>query len=64
MGMAAVLIGLRFALGPLLAGPSAWCLVALAGLVAGGLATFLLLILALGVARWRELRGQFRRQPA
>jgi putative peptidoglycan lipid II flippase len=64
VGMAAVLIGLRFALGPLLAGASAWRLVALTGLVTGGLATFLLLILALGVARWRELRGQFGRQPA
>ncbi len=64
IGMAAVLIGLRIALAPLLAAATAWRLAALAGLVAGGMTVFLVLILALGVTGWRELRGQFRRQPA
>jgi len=64
LGMAAVLIGLRLALAPLLAGATLWRLTALAGLVAGGLLAFLALILLLGVADWRELRGQFGRQPA
>jgi len=64
IGMAAVLIGLRLALAPLLAEAAAWRLAALAGLVAGGLLAFLLLVLAFGVTGWRELRGQFGRQPA
>jgi putative peptidoglycan lipid II flippase len=64
IGMAAVLVGLHIALAPLLTGATAWRLAALGGLVAGGLAAFLLLILALGVTGWRELRGQFGRQPA
>jgi hypothetical protein len=62
--MAAVLIGLRLALAPLLAATTAWRLAALTGLVTGGLAAFLLLILVLRVTGWRELRGQFGRQPA
>lgn len=64
IGMAAVLVGLRVALTPLLSGGTAWRLAVLAGLVAGGLAAFVLLILAFGVTGWRELRGQFGRQPA
>jgi putative peptidoglycan lipid II flippase len=64
IGMAAVLIGLRLALAPLLTGATAWRLMALAGLVASGLLAFLLLVLALRVTGWRELRGQFSRQPA
>jgi hypothetical protein len=64
IGMAAVLIGLRMALAPLLSGATAWRLAALSGLVASGLVAFLLLILALRVTGWRELRGQFGRQPA
>jgi putative peptidoglycan lipid II flippase len=64
IGMAAVLIGLRLALTPLLTAAAPWRLAALAGLVAAGLIAFLLLILALGVTGWRELRGQFGRQPA
>jgi putative peptidoglycan lipid II flippase len=64
IGMAAVLIGLRMALAPLLSGATAWRLAALSGLVASGLVTFLLLILALGVTGWRELRGQFGSQSA
>ena len=64
IGMAAVLIGLRVALAPLLTATAAWRLAALAGLVAAGLLAFLLLVLAFGVTGWRELRGQFGRQPA
>jgi putative peptidoglycan lipid II flippase len=64
LGMAAVLIGSRIALTPLLTGTTPWRLAALAGLVAGGLLAFLLLVLAFGVTGWRELRGQFGRQPA
>ena len=63
-GMAAVLIGLRLVLAPLLGDALAWRLTALGGLVAGGLAAFLVLAFAFGVARWRDLRGQFGRQPA
>jgi putative peptidoglycan lipid II flippase len=37
---------------------------ALTLLVAAGLAAFALLILALGVAQWRDLLGRLRRQPA
>ncbi|HEV2189444.1 MAG TPA: lipid II flippase MurJ, partial [Stellaceae bacterium] len=64
IGMAAVLIGLRIALAPLLTATAAWRLAALGGLVAAGLLAFLLLVLAFGVTGWRELRGQFGRQPA
>jgi putative peptidoglycan lipid II flippase len=64
LGMAAVLIALRAALGPALAGATLTRLMALAGLVAAGVLTFGALILALGVTHWRELRGRFRRQPA
>ena len=32
--------------------------------VAAGLIAFMTLVLLLGVVRWRELRGQFRRLPA
>jgi putative peptidoglycan lipid II flippase len=64
VGMAAVLIGLRFALEPLLGAAAPWRFAALAGLVAGGFAAFLVLVFTLGVTRWRELRGQFGRQPA
>jgi len=64
LGMAAVLIGMRAALAPLLAAAMMWRLAALAGLVAGGLVAFLILILALGVTHWRELRGQFGGQTA
>jgi len=63
-GMAAVLIGLRLVLAPLLGDALAWRLTALGGLVAGGLAAFLVFAFAFGVARWRDLRGQFGRQPA
>jgi putative peptidoglycan lipid II flippase len=64
IGMALVLVALRAALGPALAGTVTVKLVALAALVIAGLAAFMALTLALGVVRWRELRGQFRRLPA
>jgi putative peptidoglycan lipid II flippase len=63
-GMALVLWGLRDALAAAIAGPSALRLAALAALVAAGFLSFALLGLALGVARWRELRGRLRRLPA
>jgi putative peptidoglycan lipid II flippase len=64
LGMAAVLVGLRVVLGPLSEAAMIWRLAALAGLVTSGLIVFLLLIVALGVAHWRDLRGQFGRLPA
>ena len=51
-------------LAPALTGPAAIRLAALAGLIAAGAAVFALVVLALGVTGWRELRGQLRRQPA
>jgi putative peptidoglycan lipid II flippase len=64
LGMAALLVALRLLLAPALAGPALLRLGALAGLVAAGAIAFALLILALGVTDWRELRGRLRRQPA
>jgi putative peptidoglycan lipid II flippase len=64
IGMAAILVGLRLALAPALAGPTVLRLAALAGLVAAGLVSFGALVLGLGVTDWRELRGRLRRQPA
>jgi putative peptidoglycan lipid II flippase len=64
LGMAAVLIALRVALDPVLQAGAAWRLAALTGLVTAGFAVFLLLVVALGVVRWRDVRGQFGRQPA
>jgi putative peptidoglycan lipid II flippase len=64
IGMALVLWGLRALLEPALAGAESLRLLALAALVAGGFVAFVALILAFGVTGWRELRGQFRRQPA
>jgi peptidoglycan biosynthesis protein MviN/MurJ (putative lipid II flippase) len=64
LGMGAVLVVLRAVLDPALAGAMTLRLTALAGLVAGGMIAFLALSLLLGVVRWRELRRQFRRQPA
>ena len=63
-GMSATLLALRAALVPALAGTTVLRLTALAGLVTTGLAAFLLLVLALGVVNWRELRSQLRRLPA
>lgn len=64
LGMGVALVVLRSLLDPTLAGATTLRLAALAGLVAAGLLAFLLLSLALGVVNWRELRSQFRRQPA
>jgi putative peptidoglycan lipid II flippase len=63
-GMAAVLIVLRVLLAPTLAGQAMLRFAALAALVAAGLVSFAVLVLAFGVTDWRELRGQLRRQPA
>jgi putative peptidoglycan lipid II flippase len=49
---------------PALAGTTAVRIAALAGLVGAGFVVFVLVILALGVADWRELLGRRRRQPA
>ncbi|HEY1799188.1 MAG TPA: murein biosynthesis integral membrane protein MurJ [Stellaceae bacterium] len=54
--MGAVLVGSRIVLAPLLAGPTALRLAALFGLIAAGVLIFAGLILALGVAGWRDLR--------
>jgi putative peptidoglycan lipid II flippase len=64
LGMAAILIGLRYLLAPALAGALALRLAALAGLIAAGLVAFAVLALALGAVGWQELRGRLRRQPA
>jgi putative peptidoglycan lipid II flippase len=63
-GMALVLVGLRAVLETALGGATLEQLAALTGLVAAGFVAFMGLILLLGVTHWRELRGQFRRQPA
>jgi putative peptidoglycan lipid II flippase len=63
IGMGLVLLVLRAMLEPALVGATAVKLAALAGLVAAGLVAFMSLVLLLGVTHWRELRGQFRRQP-
>ena len=55
---------LRMALDPMLTGPDIMRAAALAGLVGGGLASFAVLALALGIADWRDLLGRLRRQPA
>jgi len=67
LGMAALLVALRLLLAPAFAGPALLRLGALAGLVVAGAIAFALLILALGVTDWRELRGRLMRsrgQPA
>jgi putative peptidoglycan lipid II flippase len=64
LAMAATVWGLCLVLAPALAGAPVLRFAALAGLIAAGAVVFALLILALGVTGWRELRGQLRRQPA
>jgi putative peptidoglycan lipid II flippase len=64
IGMGVVLVVLRAMLEPALAGSAMARLAALAGLVAAGLAAFMALALLLGIMRWRDLWGQFRRLPA
>jgi putative peptidoglycan lipid II flippase len=56
LGMGAALVALRVVLAPALAGPTVLRLVALFGLIAAGALIFAGLILALGVAGWRDLR--------
>ncbi len=64
VGMGLVLVLLRAALAPALAGTAPVRIAALAGLCGAGLAAFAALALALGIADWRDLRGRLRRQPA
>jgi len=61
LGMAGIVLGLRWLLEPALAGPPMLRLGALALLIAAGAVGFAALVLALGGADWRELRGQLRR---
>jgi len=56
LGMGAGLVALRVVLAPSLAGPTFLRLAALFGLIAAGVLVFAGLILALGVAGWRDLR--------
>jgi putative peptidoglycan lipid II flippase len=64
IAMGAVLAMLRLALAPMLASSGMVPIAALAALVCGGLATFALLGLGLGLADWRVLLGRLRRLPA
>jgi putative peptidoglycan lipid II flippase len=64
LGMGVVLAGLQMALAPMFAGPSMLQVGALIGLVSAGLAVFVVLVLGLGIADWRDLLGRLRRQPA
>src|SRR5690349_3973618 len=63
LGMAAIVFGLRVLLEPALAGHTVTRFGALALLIAIGVLAFAALVLALGGADWRELRGQLRRTP-
>jgi putative peptidoglycan lipid II flippase len=64
LGMGLVLRLLLAASAPALAATAPVRIAALGFLVAAGLAAFALLILAFGVAQWRDLLGRLRRQPA
>jgi putative peptidoglycan lipid II flippase len=67
LAMAATVLALRLALEPALAGPLMLRRGALTGLVAAGVIIFAVLVLALGITDWRELRRQLLRsrgQPA
>ena len=65
LGMGVVLVLLRIALGPALAGPLLRSRSARSRRWSpAGLAAFALLALAFGVADWRDLLGRLRRQPA
>jgi putative peptidoglycan lipid II flippase len=63
LGMAGIVLGLRILLEPALAGHAIQRLGALALLIAVGILAFAALVLVLGGADWRELRGQLRRPP-
>jgi putative peptidoglycan lipid II flippase len=62
VGMSVVLLVLRVAFAPVIAGAGLARIGALAALVTAGIAAFALLALAFGVADLRELRGRLRRQ--
>jgi len=64
LGMGMVLVALRIALSPMLAGHTMLQVGALAALVCAGLAAFAALALGLGIADWRDILGRLRRQPA
>ena len=64
LAMGVALVVLRLALADALAGPTTLRLAALAGLISAGAAVFGALAVGLGVTGWRDLRRQFRRQPA
>jgi putative peptidoglycan lipid II flippase len=64
LGMAGIVLGLRLLLEPALAGHAATRLGALMLLISIGVLAFGVLVLALGGADWRELRGRLHRQPA
>jgi len=64
LGMGLILVTLDLALAPALASGMATRLAALAGLIAAGFVVFGALVVLLGVTGWRDLRSQFRRQPA
>jgi putative peptidoglycan lipid II flippase len=63
LGMAGIVLGARMLLEPALAGHTIERLGALALLVGVGILAFAVLVLILGGADWRELRGQMRRTP-
>src|SRR5438067_1748042 len=63
LGMGAVVLALRLMLAPALVGPLMLRLATLSALIAAGAFVFGGLALGLGIADWRELRAQFRRQP-
>jgi putative peptidoglycan lipid II flippase len=64
LAMGGALRLLLLAAAPALAATAALRIATLTGLVATGLAVFVLAALALGVADWRDLLGRLRRQPA
>jgi len=64
LAMGVALVVLRLALADALAGPTTLRLTALAGLISAGAVVFGALAVGLGVTGWRDLRRQFRRQPA
>jgi putative peptidoglycan lipid II flippase len=64
LAMAGIVLGLRALLEPALAGGAVARFGVLALLIAVGILAFGGLVLALGGADWRDLRGQLRRAPA
>jgi putative peptidoglycan lipid II flippase len=64
LGMGIALLALRAVLEPAHTSAMTVRLAVLAALVIVGLVSFMALALLLGVIRWRELRGHFRRLPA